>query len=544
MKKTLLNFAAIGGMLVLLNSETNAQWLTTGNATAATGFLGSTTNFDLSLITNNTSRMYITKTGNIGIGTNTPAFLLDVFSTGNASANFKSSTGTANLIIDRGNNTATSSVSYRTAGVPTWQTGTVGTDNFAIRNIALGSPSLTVLASNNNVGIGTNAPAQKLDVAGNIQSSGTVYASGGNSALWNAAYGWGNHATAGYLTAETDPQVGSNTVGYVPTWNGSSLNTSNIYATGSFVGINTATGVGAGNFIVKSPYTSGYGGMYIVQDGTSGRKPFYGYSCTGGQTAWTELDEASSNFQVYNNGYNFVISNTGRVGIGTTTPTANRLEAAGTSSSEPVVNVTNSVTGINVDVRGISSTSVTNPGYGYGAYATGGYMGVYAFADATTYAGAAYGVYGTASGSAGTRYGVYGYASGTGDNWGGFFPTKTYTSELRVGGTQGATGYVAAINGKLIAEEVRVELKANWPDYVFSKEHNLMSIEDLETSVNTNSHLPGVPSACEVEENGIMLGEMQTKTMEKLEENTLYIIQLNNKIKELEKKIEALTNNK
>ena len=56
--------------------------------------------------------------------------------------------------------------------------------------------------------------------------------------------------------------------------------------------------------------------------------------------------------------------------------------------------------------------------------------------------------------------------------WGGYFPTKTYTSEITGWGNQRATGYVAAINGKLIATEVRVEALANWPDYVFGKDHN------------------------------------------------------------------------
>ena len=69
-----------------------------------------------------------------------------------------------------------------------------------------------------------------------------------------------------------------------------------------------------------------------------------------------------------------------------------------------------------------------------------------------------------------------------------------------------------------------------------------MSLEEMEARVKADKHLPGIPSAGEVKDNGIMLGEMQTKTIEKVEENTLYIIQLNNKIKELEKKIEELTN--
>jgi hypothetical protein len=569
MKKTILQFAAMGGMLVALNSQSNAQWLTTGNALGSTGFLGSTTNQDVSIISNNTSRMYITKTGNVGIGTNAPAFLLDVFSAGNASANFKSSTGTANLIIDRGNNTATSSVSYRTAGVPTWQTGTVGTDNFAIRNIALGSPSLTVLASNNNVGIGTNAPAttftvgaNKFNVAGAdgdltfSDALGTItfpITTGANTPMI--------HMFAGG-TVNSDRMVIAHSSAY-SNWG---LQYQDLGDKFNFLGngiptltadlANARVGVGTTSPETKLHITGGnydlFNGQGDVKIGNSSYSLRMGVAQSGGGSGDAYISSVGGTNTLYlGGGSSFAgtqlvsINGSGRVGIGTgaSVPAA-KLDVLGSSSSEPVIKVANSVTGVNVDVIGISSTSVTNPGYGFGAFATGGYMGVYGFADATTYNGSAYGVYGNASGSAGSRYGVYGYAYGTGDNWGGYFPTKTYTSELRVGGTQGATGYVAAINGKLIAEEVRVELKANWPDYVFSKEHKLMSIEELETSVNTNSHLPGVPSACEVEENGIMLGAMQTTTMEKLEENTLYIIQLNNKIKELEKKIEALTNNK
>ncbi|MEO8146882.1 MAG: hypothetical protein ABI723_04545 [Bacteroidia bacterium] len=419
-------------------------------------------------------------------------------------------------------------------------------DPASTQNIDMRTKNVTrmFISNNGNIGIGNSAPAQKLDVTGNIKASGTVIANGGNSNNWNTAFGWGNHATAGYLTAETDPQVGANTTSYVPKWNGSALVTSNLYSTGTFVGINTTTGVGAGNFIVKAPATTGFGGMYVTMDGTSGRKPFYGYNCAGGSTIWHEYDEASSQFRLYNGGYNFVVDNTGKVGLGTVTPAANRLDVAGVSSSEPVVNVNNATTGINVDIRGIQVSSVTNPGYGFGLQATGGYMGVYGYADASTYTGGAFGVYGYAGGSSsvGTRYGVYGYAYGGADNWGGYFPVKTYASELRVGGTQGATGYVAAINGKLIATEVRVELQASWPDYVFSKEHKLMPLEDLEEHVTTEKHLPGIPSACDVEDNGIMLGEMQTKTIEKVEELTLYLIQLNKENKELKARIEKLEN--
>ncbi|MEO6329266.1 MAG: hypothetical protein ABIO55_10050 [Ginsengibacter sp.] len=230
----------------------------------------------------------------------------------------------------------------------------------------------------------------------------------------------------------------------------------------------------------------------------------------------------------------------GSIGIGTLTPAA-RVDVVGISGvTTPVFKATTTYVG-NSDIRAIQTVSHPADGYGYGIQATGGYRGGAFTGDGGAYTGGVIGVLGTASGSAGTRYGVYGSASGGTENWGGYFPTKTYASELRVGGLAGASGYVAAINGKLIATEVRVELIGNWPDYVFKKGYALMPIEDLAAKISAENHLPGVPSAGEMKENGIMLGEMQTKTMEKVEENTLYIIELNNKIKLLEKKIDELT---
>jgi hypothetical protein len=114
------------------------------------------------------------------------------------------------------------------------------------------------------------------------------------------------------------------------------------------------------------------------------------------------------------------------------------------------------------------------------------------------------------------------------------------SATLLVGTTTGATGFIASIGGKLIAEEVRVDLKALWPDYVFNNDYKLMSLEDLEASINTYQHLPGIPSANEIKTNGITLGEMQTKTIEKVEELTLYLIQLKKENNELRNRIEAL----
>ncbi len=109
-----------------------------------------------------------------------------------------------------------------------------------------------------------------------------------------------------------------------------------------------------------------------------------------------------------------------------------------------------------------------------------------------------------------------------------------------IGTIAAATGYALSVNGKAVCTEVLVEALANWPDYVFADGYDLMSLGDLEKSIKQNGHLPGIPSAAEIEESGILLGDMQTKLLKKVEELTLYTIEQDKKIAELQKKFEAL----
>lgn len=105
-------------------------------------------------------------------------------------------------------------------------------------------------------------------------------------------------------------------------------------------------------------------------------------------------------------------------------------------------------------------------------------------------------------------------------------------------------GYKLRVFGKVIAEEVRVQVKNAWPDYVFESGYNKLSITDLEKYVNENKHLPNIPSAKEIEKDGHQLGDVQVKMLEKIEELSLYIIELNKKVKALEEKISSSENKK
>lgn len=101
---------------------------------------------------------------------------------------------------------------------------------------------------------------------------------------------------------------------------------------------------------------------------------------------------------------------------------------------------------------------------------------------------------------------------------------------VRIGSTPGGLpsdpAYLLAIGGKAICEELKVQLQASWPDYVFEDGYGLMPLQQLEREIQQLGHLPGVPSADEVLSEGIEIGEMQRIMMEKIEELTLYVIEL------------------
>jgi hypothetical protein len=82
----------------------------------------------------------------------------------------------------------------------------------------------------------------------------------------------------------------------------------------------------------------------------------------------------------------------------------------------------------------------------------------------------------------------------------------------------------------------------DWPDYVFGQDHQLMSLNDLKAYIDKNSHLPDVPSAMDVEENGVNVVEMQKVLLKKIEELTLYTVEQQRLIEELQAKINQWEN--
>ncbi|TJZ49894.1 hypothetical protein FAZ15_21975 [Sphingobacterium olei] len=86
-----------------------------------------------------------------------------------------------------------------------------------------------------------------------------------------------------------------------------------------------------------------------------------------------------------------------------------------------------------------------------------------------------------------------------------------------------------AVNGNIRAKEIKVET-ANWPDYVFQDGYEGMSLPEIELFIRQNGHLPEMPSASEVEKEGISLGKMNKLLLKKIEELTLLLIEKNREI--------------
>ena len=98
-----------------------------------------------------------------------------------------------------------------------------------------------------------------------------------------------------------------------------------------------------------------------------------------------------------------------------------------------------------------------------------------------------------------------------------------------------------AVKGLIHTNEVRVDLAGSvMPDYVFSSNYKLRSLREVETFIQKNHHLPEIPSAFEIENDGLNLKEMNLALLKKIEELTLYMIEANKNIKDLENEVRLL----
>ena len=194
-----------------------------------------------------------------------------------------------------------------------------------------------------------------------------------------------------------------------------------------------------------------------------------------------------------------------RIGTGTTTPT-NALEVNGTTVST------------NLKISGLASSTqkVLTVGTGGQVSAT----------DVSTFADDMGDHTATQNINLNGRKIVNGSASTNGL----FVGTN---GNVRIGAGSGNPSNALEVNGIVRTKEVLVEI-TGWSDFVFEKDYKLMSLAEVEQFVKQHGHLPDIPSANEVEENGIGLGEMNALLLQKIEEMTLHLIEMEKRIQELE----------
>jgi hypothetical protein len=95
-------------------------------------------------------------------------------------------------------------------------------------------------------------------------------------------------------------------------------------------------------------------------------------------------------------------------------------------------------------------------------------------------------------------------------------------------------GYSLYVANGILTEKVKVSLQAaTWADYVFAKDYKMMTLPQVEKFYKTNKHLPNVPSAAELEKTGLDMVKTDAKLMEKIEELTIYMVDLNKQVQSL-----------
>lgn len=94
-----------------------------------------------------------------------------------------------------------------------------------------------------------------------------------------------------------------------------------------------------------------------------------------------------------------------------------------------------------------------------------------------------------------------------------------------IGGGPSHSDHKLTVAGEVLTEEFKVDVNA-WPDYVFTEEYKMMSLEELEAFIHKNGHLPNIPTEEKIMKEGISLGDMTVLQQEKIEELYLHLIQM------------------
>ncbi len=217
------------------------------------------------------------------------------------------------------------------------------------------------------------------------------------------------------------------------------------------------------------------------------------------------------------------------------------------SSGNNVIAGTNVGIGINAPLARLDVANElrvsTNPANGrFYRIISGGRQEVSAFNDLITFSGQNNAFVlnnqnGTANGGTGSFFVTNGLLSNP-----VLFRVDGPTGNVTVGNVTTPAGYKLYVETGILTEKLKVAVKtsASWSDYVFEPGYNLKPLSEVEAFVKTNKHLPGVPSAKAMVTNGLDVATMDAKLLEKIEELTLYMIEIKKENELLKKQIQSL----
>jgi hypothetical protein len=450
-----------------------ARWVDKPGGALPAGILGQT------IFHNGTSFIATSNLYNdgsrVGIGTTSPGSMLEIKTAGSTADLELNATsgGNAVLRLTRGSASTASAIRFRTATANQWDMGTFSDNDFKIIYEPTSTTVMAVDDATRNIGIGTADFTEKLNVNGSIGAYGAVVSK--------------TSSTNGFQFYDRSANAYGGWIWYADAGKASLYRYGGL---GNTVTIDALGKMGLGVSTPTSPlsFPNTIGKKISLYPGATGD---VGMGVYGNELRFYS-DNSSADITF---GYdNFTNGFTERV----------RMKAGGN------VGIGVAAPAVRLDVNGRLRLRKEGS-FGSGLWIDGPsdlQQSFFGLEDDD-------------------NMGFYSNASG----WVHHFNVKT--GVVRIGTTQSATGYMLNVGGKIIGEEVRVQLKTAWPDYVFADNYALRPLEEVEQFIKTNKHLPNIPSAAEVEKNGQMLGEVQSKLLEKVEELTLYVIELKKEIDQL-----------
>ncbi len=465
---------------------------------------------------NSAARLYVSPIGNVGLGTTNATSPLTVSNVANVKLELAGGTSQNAMLFDSASGGDQFEL-YEASN----RFGIYDTTNSADR---------LVISNNGNVGIGTNAPGAKLEVDPSGGNVGIRLKNSGLSTNWD-------------LYAYSDNNF------YINNPNGSVLGiaanaTANLmYLSGGSVGIGTTTPTAKLHVFTPATTKAVFGRddgaaaeNSLIRINTAGSSNFsaigfdVGPVPTAGAAIW--LPTNGSGLYMMGGGATYAnlastapqmtIAATGNVGIGTATPAAS-LDVGGVAAA-----------------NGALTTVVGRLGEGNGT-GSGTFLGVRAWASQPVNA-KMFSIESTFYGVLNNSIEFYRGASTSG----GYttFTTGNGTERVRIDpsgnvgiGTSNPTQKLS-VAGTIQAYAVVVN--TGWSDYVFDKDYRLAPLSEVEQHIKADKHLPGIPSAQEVAEHGVSVGDMESKLLAKVEELTLHLIAQEKHMIAQEKEINSL----